>query len=76
MLRNVSKNDPNYIKCDRILKVLNYLLPVDEALMNEIPPLSILREFIGGNTLYLPPEVLEQKNSSALSGKTIFQADE
>ncbi len=53
MLKKVSHADPHYIKCSRILKILNYLLPVPEEVFNEIPPLSILREFIGGNTLYL-----------------------
>lgn len=59
LLRQVSKSDPNYIKSDRIVKILHYLLPIDPSIMNEIPPLSILREFIGGNTLYLHPEVTE-----------------
>ncbi len=53
ILNQVPKNDPNYIKCSRILKILNYMLPVPEEIFNEIPPLSILREFIGGNTLYM-----------------------
>ncbi len=52
MLKSVPKTDPHYIKCSRILKILNYMLPVPEEVFNEIPPLSILREFIGGNTLY------------------------
>ena len=43
----------HFIKCNRILKILNYLLPVSPEVFNEIPPLSILREFIGGNTLYM-----------------------
>ncbi len=29
------------------------LLPVSPEVFNEIPPLSILRESIGGNTLYM-----------------------
>ncbi|NLC33609.1 MAG: nucleoside kinase [Clostridiales bacterium] len=59
MLRKVPKDDPNYVKCNRILKILNYMLPIDPSLINEIPPLSILREFIGGNTLYLPQDPME-----------------
>ncbi len=55
ILRQVPQTDPNYIKCSRILKILNYMLPVDLEVLDEIPPLSILREFIGGNTLYLHP---------------------
>ncbi len=52
LLRAVPKSDPNYVRCGRLLKILNYFLPVDEETLREIPPLSILREFIGGNTLY------------------------
>ena len=54
MLSAVSTKDPNYLKCRNLLKILNYFLPVEEDVMREIPPLSILREFIGGNTLYQP----------------------
>ncbi len=53
ILQQVPKNSPHYIKCSRILKILNYFLPVSPEVFNEIPPLSILREFIGGNTLYM-----------------------
>jgi uridine kinase len=53
ILNQVPKDSPHYIKCERILKILNYLLPVPKEIFNEIPPLSILREFIGGNTLYM-----------------------
>ena len=56
MLRQVPKTHPDYIKCSRIIKILHYFLPVDKAILDEIPPLSILREFIGGNTLYLHPK--------------------
>jgi len=52
ILSQVPQTSPHYIKCSRILKILNYMLPVKEDVFNEIPPLSILREFIGGNTLY------------------------
>lgn len=52
ILSQVTPDDPNYIKCSRILKILDYFLPATEADIREIPPLSILREFIGGNTLY------------------------
>ncbi|MHC1785887.1 MAG: nucleoside kinase [Christensenellales bacterium] len=55
MLSQVPKTHPDYIKCSRILKILNYFLPVDPSVLDEIPPLSILREFIGGNTLYTHP---------------------
>ncbi len=60
ILRAVPKDDPNYIRCNRLVKMLHYMLPVDLSVMDEIPPLSILREFLGGNTLYLHPEPLEE----------------
>ncbi len=52
ILNQVPKDSPHFIKCNRILKILNYILPADRETFDEIPPLSILREFIGGNTLY------------------------
>ncbi len=56
ILRHVPEEDPSFVKCNRILKILNYLLPAPPDILDEIPPLSILREFIGGNTLYLHPQ--------------------
>lgn len=56
MLKDVPTEDPNFLKCNRLLKILNYFLPVDDIVLKEIPPLSILREFIGGNTLYISSE--------------------
>lgn len=53
ILNQVPRTSPHFVKCNRILKILNYMLHVPEDIFNEIPPLSILREFIGGNTLYL-----------------------
>ena len=32
--------------------MLNYFLPMPKEALEEIPPLSILREFIGGNKFY------------------------
>ena len=58
--RTLARDHPNYIRCNRLLKILHYMLPVDLSVMNEIPPLSILREFLGGNTLYLKHEPLEE----------------
>jgi uridine kinase len=42
---------PYYAMSRDIVKFLNYFLDADVE--NEIPPTSILREFIGGNTFYL-----------------------
>ena len=36
----------------RLIKILNYLLPATKEDLMDIPPLSLLREFIGGCTLY------------------------
>ncbi|NLW19790.1 MAG: nucleoside kinase [Clostridiales bacterium] len=52
VLYQVPTDSPHYIKVNRLLKIMNYLLPADPEIYDEIPPLSILREFIGGNTLY------------------------
>lgn len=56
LLRSIPREDAQYHKCNCIIKILNYLLPAPESIMDEIPPLSILREFIGGNTLYINHE--------------------
>lgn len=52
LINTIPMDDPHYLKAARLRKILNYFLPVDEGTLREIPPLSILREFIGGNTLY------------------------
>ena len=51
LLKEVPESSPNYLMARRLIKVLNYLPDVDPAILNEIPPLSLLREFIGGCTL-------------------------
>ena len=51
MLKEVPPDSPNYLLARRLIKALNYLPDVDESLLDEIPPLSLLREFIGGCTL-------------------------
>ena len=50
LLMDVPSSSPNYLLARRLIKALNYLPDVDESLMDEIPPLSLLREFIGGCT--------------------------
>ena len=52
VLERVKPEEPEYLVARRLLKILNYVLPVEEKVMNEIPPLSILREFIGECTFY------------------------
>ena len=51
LLRKIPDSSPNYLMARRLIKTLNYLPDVDPAILNEIPPLSLLREFIGGCTL-------------------------
>ena len=42
--------DSCYDQVCSIVKILNYIQEADVD--NEIPPTSIVREFIGGNTFY------------------------
>ena len=51
LLMDVPSDSPNYLLSRRLIKALNYLPDVDEELLTEIPPLSLLREFIGGCTM-------------------------
>ena len=51
LLKDVPASSPNYLLSRRLIKVLNYLPDVDPEILDEIPPLSLLREFIGGCTL-------------------------
>lgn len=52
MLKAIPPEDPNYLTSRRLLKTLHYFPAMDPAALEEIPPLSILREFIGGCTFY------------------------
>ena len=51
LLKEVPVSSPNYLLARRLIKTLNYLPDVDPSTLNEIPPLSLLREFIGGCTM-------------------------
>ncbi len=51
LLTAMAPESPYYAMSRDIVKFLNYFLDADVE--NEIPPTSILREFIGGNTFYL-----------------------
>jgi uridine kinase len=53
IIRSIPKENPQYLKVNRIVKILHYILPAPDESLRDIPPLSILREFIGGNTLYI-----------------------
>ena len=52
MLLASPQSAPEYLAAHRLLKNLNYFLPVDGKVMDEIPPLSILREFVGECSFY------------------------
>ena len=43
----VPKNCPEYSEAHRLLKFLRFFLPVSDK---EIPPTSIMREFVGGSS--------------------------
>ena len=50
MLREIPPESPHYTRARRLVKFLNYFLDCSDE--SEIPPTSILREFIGGCTFY------------------------
>ncbi len=50
LLLEVSPEDPAYDEVRAIVKILNFVLEADVD--DEIPPTSLLREFIGGNSFY------------------------
>lgn len=50
LLTAVVPEDPCYEQVRGIVKILNYVLEADVD--DEIPPTSLIREFIGGNTFY------------------------
>jgi len=47
ILQQVPKNCPEYSEAHRLLKFIHYFLPVSDK---EIPPTSIMREFLGGSS--------------------------
>ncbi len=47
ILAGVPKNCPEYAEAHRLLKFIHYFLPVSDK---EIPPTSIMREFVGGSS--------------------------
>ena len=47
ILSTVPKNCPEYSEAHRLLKFLSYFTPVPDK---EIPPTSLLREFVGGSS--------------------------
>jgi uridine kinase len=50
LLSAIPESSPAHLTAHRILKFLQYCLPADNDMLKEIPPQSILREFIGDST--------------------------
>jgi uridine kinase len=51
LLRRISPSSPAYTEARRMLKFLSYIVALTPADIAAIPPTSIMREFIGGQTL-------------------------
>ncbi|MFH1512638.1 MAG: nucleoside kinase [Bacillota bacterium] len=49
LLSAIPETSPAHLTAHRILKFLQYFLPASNEVIKEIPPQSILREFIGGS---------------------------
>lgn len=47
LLKAVPENQPEFSETVRILKFLSYFKPIDDS---EIPPTSVIREFLGGSS--------------------------
>ena len=51
LLRAIPPESPHYLTARRLVKMLNYFPDVPQSTLEEVPPLSLLREFIGGCTI-------------------------
>ena len=51
LLRRILPSSPAYAEAVRLLKFISYVVALQPAEIAAIPPTSILREFIGGQTL-------------------------
>ena len=47
LLKTVTESQPEFSESNRLLKFLSYLKPIDDL---EIPPTSLIREFLGGSS--------------------------
>lgn len=52
LLLQIPPENECFLAARRLIKILHYLVPAPEEALQEIPPLSLLREFIGGCTFY------------------------
>ena len=51
LLKAIPPENPNYLTARRLVKMLNYFTETPDEIMDEVPPLSLLREFVGGCTI-------------------------
>ena len=51
LLRAIQPDSPHYLAARRLVKMLNYFTEAPADVLEEVPPLSLLREFIGGCTI-------------------------
>lgn len=51
LLRRIAPSSPAFVEAYRLLKLLSYVVPLSPQEIAAIPPTSILREFIDGQTL-------------------------
>ena len=51
LLHTISPESEGFLAAQRLIKMLHYVPVVSEEIFREIPPLSLLREFIGGCTI-------------------------
>jgi uridine kinase len=47
LLKNVTESQPEFSESNRLLKFFSYFKPIDDL---EIPPTSLIREFLGGSS--------------------------
>jgi uridine kinase len=47
VLKEIQPNQEEYSEANRLLKFFSYFLPISDE---EIPPTSLMREFLGGST--------------------------
>lgn len=52
LLMQIPPENECFLAARRLIKILHYLVPAADDVLQEIPPLSLLREFIGGCTFY------------------------
>ncbi len=50
LFMDITPDSPVYSQARQILRTLSYFCPLDPKMVEEVPPTSILREFIGGSS--------------------------